>query len=258
MAKKDLIYSDQQSVFGSKEIIGFGSDEFNIKELDRNKANKIIVENHYSKKFYNATYIHLGVYIKTELVGVLQFGYAMNPASCGSVVEGTELNQYLELNRMWLDDKAPRNSESMAISYAVRYIRSKFNKIKWIQSFADERCGGFGIVYQGANFDFYGEHIAKFWTLDNEVYHNSLMTRNPKLSKSAAYLQHHKERATSEELRQFRYIYWIDHKWKKKVLLKQKPYPKHYAEKPNNFEKVEAGGLFFNSFETELSNEAGT
>jgi hypothetical protein len=38
------------------------------------------------------------------------------------------------------------------ISYAVRYIRSKFNKIKWIQSFADERCGGFGIVYQGANF----------------------------------------------------------------------------------------------------------
>jgi hypothetical protein len=90
------------------------------------------------------------------------------------------------------------------------------------------------------------------------VYHNSLMTRNPKLSKSAAYLQHHKERATSEELRQFRYIYWIDHKWKKKVLLKQKPYPKHYVEKPNNFEKVEAGGLFFNSFETELSNEAGT
>jgi len=257
MAKKDLIYSDQQSMFGRREIIGFGSDEFCVKELDRDKANDIIVKNHYSKKFYNATYIHLGVWINKELLGVLQFGYAMNPASCGSVVEGTELDQYLELNRMWLDDKAQRNSESMAISYSVRYIRSKFPKIKWIQSFADERCGGFGIVYQGANFEFYGEHTATFWTLDNEVYHNSLMTRNPKLSKSAAFLQANKERATSEELRQFRYIYWIDHKWKKKVLLKQKPYPKHYAEKPNNFEKVEAGGIFFNSFQTELSNEAG-
>jgi hypothetical protein len=154
----------------------------------------------------------------------------MNPASCGSVVEGTEMNQYLELNRMWLDDKAPRNSESMAISYSIRYIRSKIKTIKWIQSFADERCGGFGIVYQGANFSFYGEHIAKFWTLDNEIYHNSLMTRNPKLSKSAAFIQANKERATSEELRQFRYIYWIDQKWKNKVLLKEKPYPKHYNE----------------------------
>ena len=226
--KKDLIYSNQQSLFGSREIIGFGSDSFCIKEIERNKANEIIVKNHYSKKFYNATYIHLGVYINFELLGILQFGYAMNPASAGSIVEGTELNQYLELNSMWLDDKAPRNSESMAISYCVRYIRSKFPKIKWIQSFADERCGGFGFVYQGANFEFYGEHISTFWTLDNEVYHNSLMTRNPKLSKAAAFLQENKEKATFENLRQFRYIYWIDQSWKKKILLKKQPYPKHY------------------------------
>ena len=226
--KKDLIYSNQQSLFGSREIIGFGSDSFFIKEIERNKANQIIVKNHYSKKFYNATYIHLGVFIENELLGVLQFGYAMNPASAGSIVEGTELNQYLELNRMWLDDKAPRNSESMAISYSVKYIRSKFSKIKWIQSFADERCGGFGIVYQGANFEFYGEHISTFWTLENEVYHNSLMTRNPKLSKAAAFLQENKEKATFENLRQFRYIYWIDQSWKKRILLKKQPYPKHY------------------------------
>ena len=152
----------------------------------------------------------------------------MNPASAGSVVRGTAMNQYLELNRMWIDDAGERNTESKAISYAVRYIRSKYPKIKWIQSFADERCGGFGIVYQAANFEFYGEHIATFWTLDNEVYHNSLMTRNPKLSKAAAYLQANKERATSEQLRQFRYIYWIDHTWKQRVLLSKQPYPKHY------------------------------
>jgi len=97
MAKKDLIYSDQFAIFGSKEIIGFGSDEFSIKELDRNKANKIIVENHYSKKFYNATYIHLGVYIKTELVGVLQFGYAMKQASSGSSFEDRDfINRHIQ------------------------------------------------------------------------------------------------------------------------------------------------------------------
>lgn len=226
---KGYIFSNQLSLYGKREITGFGSLEFSIQEIDRNKANKIIVHNHYSHKFYNATYIHLGIFIGPEMVGVLQFGYAMNPASCDSVVAGTELDQYLELNRMWLDDKAPRNSESMAISYAIRFIRGKYTRVKWIQSFADERCGGFGIVYQASNFDYYGEHVAIFWTLGDEIYHNSLMTRNPNLSKSAAYLQKNREMAVSSELRQFRYIYWIDHSWRKKCRLQQKPYLKHYA-----------------------------
>ena len=215
-------------MFGSREIVGFGDPDFYIKEIDRNKANEIIVKNHYSKKFYNATYIHLGLWINEELMGILQFGYAMNPASCGSVVKGTEIDEYLELNRMWLDDKAKRNSESKAISYSIKYIKSKYKKIKWIQSFADERCGGFGIVYQSANFEYYGEHSSIFWSLGDEIYHNSLMTRNPKLSKSAAYLQANKDKAKSQELRQFRYIYFIDQRCKKNVLLKQMPYPKHY------------------------------
>lgn len=228
MIQKGLIYNNQETLFGSKEVLGFGSAEFMVKEIDRSLANDIIVKNHYSGKFYNATYIHLGVFIGGKLLGVLQYGYAMNPASCGSVVEGTEMDQYLELNRMWMDDRAERNSESRAISYSLRYIRSKFPKIKWIQSFADERCGGLGIVYQACSFSYYGEHIAIFWELDGEVYHNSLMTRNPKLSKSAAYLQANKERATSEKLRQFRYIFFIDKRWKKRCLLEEKPYLKHY------------------------------
>lgn len=226
--KKDLIYDNQQTLFGARKIIGFGSDDFYVKEIERKLANDLIVKNHYSKKFYNATYIHLGVFIGGELLGVLQYGYAMNPASCGSVVEGTQMDEYLELNRMWLDDKAKRNSETKAISYSLRYIRSKFPKIKWIQSFADERCGCFGIVYQAASFSFYGEHVSTFWTVDGEVYHNSLMTRDPKLSKSAKFLQDNKERATSEELRQFRYIKFIDKRWKKKCLLKEQPYLKYY------------------------------
>ena len=226
--RKDLIYNNQETLWGSKEVIGFGSLDWHVKEIGRDLANEIIKKNHYSKKYYNATYIHLGVFIDSQLLGVLQYGYAMNPASCNSVVKNTKINEYLELNRMWLDDKAERNSESKAISYSLRYIRSKFPKIKWIQSFADERCGCFGIVYQAASFEYYGEHISKFWTLNGEVYHNSLMTRNPKLSKSAKYLQEHKEEATSEELRQFRYIKFIDKRWKKYCLLQEQPYLKHY------------------------------
>ena len=226
--KKGYIYEDQQVLFGTKKIIGYGKNDWFVKEIDRKLANDIIVKNHYSKKFYNATYIHLGVFIENELLGVLQYGYAMNPASCGSVVKGTNIDEYLELNRMWLNDKAPRNSESKAISYSIKYIKGNYPKIKWIQSFADERCGGFGIVYQACSFGFYGEHNSLFWTLNGEVYHNSLMTRNPKLSKSAKYLQENKDKAVSETLRQFRYIKFLDKREKKNCLLKEKPYLKHY------------------------------
>ena len=218
------------SMFGSREIIGFGNDEFQIKEIDRDLANTTIKKNHYSKKVYNATYIHLGIFMNDCFVGVLQYGYAMNPASCGSVVKGTEMNQYLELNRMWLADSAPRNSESRALSYSFKYIRGKFPKIKWIQSFADERCGGFGIVYQAASFAFYGEHTSTFWELDGETFHNSIKTSEKAGPRGYKLLNdpNNAKRVKHQSLRQFRYIKFLDQRWKKRCLLKEKPYLKHY------------------------------
>ena len=229
MSKKKYIYSEQSSLWGDPVLLGFGTDSFYVKEVLRDEANKMVVENHYSKKFYNATYIHLGLFVDNKFQGVLQYGYAMNPASCGSVVKGTKKDEYLELNRMWLSDEIDvKYAESQAVSYSLKYIRRKYPKIKWIQSFADERCGGFGIVYQACSFDYYGEHDSLFWEFEGVVYHNSLMTRNPKLSKSAAYIQANKEKATSYSLRQFRYIKFLDQREKKNCLLEKKPYPKHY------------------------------
>jgi hypothetical protein len=233
MNKKDLIYSNQQSMFGSREIIGFGSDDFYVKEIPKQISKDLIIKNHYSKKVCNdaTTHIHLGCFINNELLGVLQFGYAMNPQSMDSVVSETKLNEYKELNRMWFDDKAPRNTESKAISYSIKYIRSKFKGVKWIQSFADERCGGLGIVYQAANFKFYGEHTSIFWEFENEILHNSIVTNNARGKKAELESKNWKETAKKIELRQFRYIYYLDQKSMKNCLPEQKPYPKHYNEK---------------------------
>ena len=219
-------------MFGSREIIGFGSSDFYVKEIPKQISKELIIKNHYSKKVCNdaTTHIHLGCYINGELLGVLQYGYAMNPQSMASVVSGTKLNEYKELNRMWFDDKAERNTESKAISYSIRYIRSKFKTVKWIQSFADERCGGLGIVYQAANFKFYGEHMNIMWEFENEIFHNSIVTNNSRGKKAELEAKNWKEKAKKLELRQFRYIYYIDQKSIKNCLLKEKPYPKHYNE----------------------------
>lgn len=215
---------------GHATIKGFGDKSFSVQEIGRKRANELVTRNHYSGTIYRGSFIHLGVFADGELKGVLQFGPAMNPASQASVVAGTEQDQYLELNRMWLSDDLPRNSESKAISYSVKYIKRVYPRIQWIQSFADERCGGLGVVYQAANFDYFGEHTATFWGLDGQTYHNSLMTRDPKLTPAARYLQRHKGRATRHTFRQFRYLYFIDKRSRDRCLLKEQPYPKRAQE----------------------------
>ena len=228
------IKSPQSILFGcseNKEVVGFGGLGFSVSEISRHRANEIVKKNHYSKKFYSASYIHLAVFSNGEIKGVLQFGYAMNPQSMGSVVKGSELKEYLELNRMWLDDSMPRNSESKAISYSIKYIRRKYPDIAWVQSFADERCGRFGVVYQASSFLYCGEHLSVFWELDGVFYHNSLMTRRPELSKSAKMIQDRKGECIKHEFRQFRYIKCLK-KWaRKNLLLDVKEYPKPEKEK---------------------------
>jgi|TARA_R110000803_G_C11958587_1_gene318451 hypothetical protein len=227
---KGYIYSEQIPMFGHKDIIGYGTEDFYVKEIERNLANKTIIKNHYSKKVYNGTYVNLGVFIKGEFLGVLQYGYAMNPASGGSLVTGTEMNQYLELNRMWIADDVGNYPESKAISYSIKYIKGKLKTIKWIQSFADERCGGLGIVYQACSFRFYGEHISSFWELDGETFHNSIKTSEKAGRRGYNLLNNpeNKDRVKHYELRQFRYIKFLDKRWIKRCTKKEQPYLKHY------------------------------
>ena len=42
----DNIYNNQETLFGSREIIGFGTKEFYVQEIDRDLSNDVIVKNH--------------------------------------------------------------------------------------------------------------------------------------------------------------------------------------------------------------------
>ena len=223
----NYILSHQEVLFGKPEIVGFGDNLYYVEEISRNVANGIILKNHYSKKFYNNSTIHLGIYMDGGLTGVLQYGFALNPSSGTRIVKNTKNDEYLELNRMWLDDKAPRNSESRAISCSIKYIRGKYKKIKWIQSFADERCGRFGVVYQASNFKYFGEHKAKFLELDGVYYHNICATaKREKAGRAGIIVQNNMDRVKKHTFRQFRYIFFMKPKYMKNCLLSELPYPK--------------------------------
>lgn len=221
------LFDPQADLLGKREAIGFGDVAFQVRTIDRHLANDLISTHHYSRRFYRASTLHLGVVLDGALVGVLQYGFAMNPASAGSVVTGTLMSEYLELNRMWLSDLAPRNSESRALAYSIRLIRRVRPAVKWIQSFADERCGLFGTVYQAAGFTFHGEHLGRFWELDGEWYHDSLMTNGRTAhTPRAAHLRANRDRATFHRLRQFRYLRFLKPRFAKACRYPALPFPK--------------------------------
>lgn len=217
-----------------RQLVGFGDREFSVRLVDRNFANRLIVENHYSGTYYRATTIHLGVFIGNDLVGIIQYGYALNPARAGSVVAGTAMNEYLELNRMWLSDVAPRNSESRALAASIRLIRRLRPDVKWIQSFADERCGLNGTVYQAAGFTYHGEHTTTFYEIDGEFFHPLNLTKSadahhPKPMRLRANLH----RAVKHRYRQFRYLRFLQQRFAKHCRHPIKPFPKpDYAACP--------------------------
>jgi hypothetical protein len=189
------------------------------------RAKEVIRAQHYSHSVVNNSYLHLGVYIGREFVGVMQYGYALCPARAGKVVAGTVQGQYMELNRMWLSDAAPRNSDSRAISYAIKYIRAACPTVAWIQSYADERCGGYGVVYQAANFLYLGFHLTPFYELDGQTYHKILATRR-KSGVRGSYVRAHIDRAVQRTLRQFRYIFFLKRDWMRRLNFPVLSYPK--------------------------------
>lgn len=190
----------------------------------------VIIEHHYSHRVVNNSYLHLGVYREGAFVGVLQWGYALNPARAGKVVANTTQGQYLELNRMWLSDDAPRNSESRAISYSLKYIRRACPSVAWVQSYADERCQGLGVVYQACSFLYLGFHESPFYELDGEVCHKLLLTAHKLTSRRGAYLAENIDRAKQITLRQYRYVRFLKTDWIKRLRMPILPYPKRQPD----------------------------
>lgn len=230
--QSEPLYADQLPLMGHREVIGWRKGPLECRVVPREMANALIIANHYSGKVYNASYLHYGAYWEDDLVGVAQYGYAMNPTSQGSVVSGTGPREYLELNRLWVHDRMPRNTESAFLSLTLKTIKAS-TPVAWVQSFADERCRRFGAVYQACSFLYLGEHTATFWELGDEWYHNSLMTRDPSLSPAAKFVQDNKAQAVAHSLRQFRYIKFLRKGFISRLAYEVLPYPK-----PNQLEGV--------------------
>lgn len=91
-----------------------------------------------------------GLYDGAELVGVCVYG---TPASRHLQLGAfpSDPGKVLELNRLWVHDRMPRNTESWFVSRTLRELDQRM-----VVSYADTVEGHLGIVYRALNFHYAG------------------------------------------------------------------------------------------------------
>jgi len=199
-----------------------------IDTISRDIANRIIRENHYSKSICFAPSVNLGIFWKGMLCGVAQFGSGINPKGSTKWVEGSTHHQFLEFNRMWLSDVAPHNSESKAIGLIFKWFRKNRPDIKWLLSFADGANGKVGTIYQATNWIYTGyDRQGGVWVTSD----GTRITQRSMIMKHKSTKRDLLESIYGTPLYrvrggQFRYIYFLDKKWRKRLTVEPQEYPK--------------------------------
>ena len=198
------------------------------KEVDRNTAKDMIVNNHYSKK-WNTSFgtINIGVFKEDVLLGVAVFGNLMNPASFKSIHPDFVKGNVIELNRLWLDDQLGHNAETAMLSQCFKYIKQFYPEIKAVQSFADGRLGC-GTIYKASNFKYYGFTKTDFYRhVDTEEFLHKVNFENTKRPKALfrAWDFYNAGKLELFEVKTYRYIYWLNNKTSKGCAKKELPFP---------------------------------
>jgi hypothetical protein len=174
--------------------------EIRVKVIPSKLANDFVRKNHYSGKVQQNSSLHFGVFLHNVLHGVMSFGNPIDKRKVIGLVAGTKWNEFLELNRMALDNHLPDNSESRSLSVAVRLIKKSAPQIKWILSFADGTQCGDGTIYRASGFHLTG------------INRNSTIYKLPSGESVAKHGTSKRDFAGAKRMEgfQLRYIYLID------------------------------------------------
>ena len=128
----------------AKEII--------VKVIPAKIANDFVKKHHYSGKVVPNSSLHFGCFLDGKLHGVLSYGSSLDKRKTIGLVENTNWNDYLELNRMAFDDYLPKYSESRCIAISIKLIKKNAPHIKWILSYSDGCDCGDGTIYRASGF----------------------------------------------------------------------------------------------------------
>lgn len=112
-------------------------------------AGRMVIQHHYLHRRPGISYCY-GLVEGVDAVGVVTFG---TPASRHLQKSACPTNPdlVLELNRLWVDDVCPANTETWFLARALRLLPPRI-----VVSYAELARGHAGYVYRAANFHYAG------------------------------------------------------------------------------------------------------
>lgn len=120
-----------------------------VTQIEHRAAAKIVVAHHYLHRKPSISYAY-GLHAGDQLVGVVTFG---TPASRHMQIGAcpSDPSAVIELNRLWVSDAMPPNTESWFVSRALRQLPARI-----VVSYADTTYGHVGYVYRALSFHYAG------------------------------------------------------------------------------------------------------
>lgn len=130
-------------------IVGLlDTGEPRVEPLDQRTAAYAVTRHHYLHRRPPISYAF--GFRTSELMGVVTFGTPasrhLQKSACPS-----DPDLVIELNRLWVDDEMPANTESWFVSRALRMLPPRI-----VVSYADPAYGHLGYIYRALNFHYAG------------------------------------------------------------------------------------------------------
>ena len=136
-------------------------DEIEITDADKNAVAQF-VQAHYLHKFPTGIKKIFAVNHKQQdgtkkMVGMVMYGSPFMTVSRFLEPAGIDLKETLELKRLFIDDVGIRNIESFVIGQTLGKIRKEMPEIRIVFTFADDKVGHVGSIYQATNAIYLGK-----------------------------------------------------------------------------------------------------
>lgn len=120
-----------------------------VVKIDSRTATKVVVREHYLHRRPPISFA-FGLNVDDHLMGVVTFGTPpsrhLQMSACPS-----DPAKVIELNRLWVSDEMPGNTESWFVSRALRLLPGRV-----VVSYADPIYGHLGYIYRALNFWYAG------------------------------------------------------------------------------------------------------
>ena len=136
-------------------------DEIEITDADKNTVAQF-VQAHYLHKFPTGIKKIFAVNHKQQdgskkMIGMAMYGSPFMTVTKFLEPAGIKLQETLELKRLFIDDVGLRNIESFVIGQTLGKIRKEMPEIRVVITFADDKAGHVGAIYQATNAIYLGK-----------------------------------------------------------------------------------------------------